>query len=103
MSRISNVIANRNKAERVRRERRTEELRAMKSSSSFKARLYEELSKVNILLESNEIDAVVIEIPDRFIANFGESLYSSDLAEYNIEQLENEPNKFYVRKKFVSF
>ena len=103
MSRVLDVIKNKNRVEKMMKERRREELNSMKYNTAFKARLYEELNKLNILLEHEEVESIVIEIPDMFIANFGESIYSSDLAEYAIEQLDGEPNKFRVRRKYIVY
>lgn len=103
MSRITEVIKNKNKVERIRRARRKEELNSLKMDSAFKARLYDELKKIDILLEKEEIESVVIEIPDMFIAKFGAAIYSEDLAEYDVQQVDGAPNKFHVRRKFITF
>lgn len=103
MSRISEVLKNKNRVERSQRARRKEELNYLKTSSAFKARLYDELKNIDIILNSDEVDAVIIEIPDKFISRFGEAIYSEDLAEYDIQQVEGYPNRFYVRHKYIMF
>lgn len=103
MSRISEVLKNKNRVERSQKARRKEELNSLRSSASFKAKLYDELKKIDILLDSNEVDSVVITIPDMFIAKFGEAIYSEDLAEYDIQQVEGVPNQFYVKHKYLQF
>lgn len=103
MSRISDVMKNKNRVEKLRQTRRREEISSMKNESAFKARLYDELNRLNFILEQGEVDCIIIKIPDAFLANFGAAIYGADLVEYNIEQVESEPNKFYVRRKFVAF
>lgn len=103
MSRIQEVLKNKNRVERTQRARRKEELNSLRISAAFKARLYDELKKIDLLLDSDEIDSVVITIPDVFLAKFGEAIYSEDLAEYDIQQVEGVPNQFYVKHKFIQF
>lgn len=103
MSRIQEVLKNKNRVERTQRARRKEELNSLRVSAAFKARLYDELKKIDILLDNDEVNSVVITIPDAFLAKFGEAIYSEDLAEYDIQQVEGVPNQFYVRHKFLQF
>lgn len=103
MSRTQEVLKNRNRVEKSQRARRKEELNSLRVSAAFKAKLYDELKKIDILLDSDEVDAIVITIPNVFLAKFGEAIYSEDLAEYNIQQVEGQPNQFYVRHKFIQF
>lgn len=103
MSRIGTVLKNRNRVERTQKARRKEELNSLRVRSAFKARLYDELKKIDILLNSNEVESVVIAIPEIFMPQFGEAIYSEDLAEYDIQQLQDAPNKFCVRHKIIQF
>lgn len=103
MSRVQEVLKNKNRVERTQRARRKEELNSLRVSAAFKARLYDELKRIDILLDSDEIDSVVITIPDVFLAKFGEAIYSEDLAEYDIQQVDGVPNQFYVKHKFIQF
>lgn len=103
MSRVSEVLKNKNRVERTQKARRKEELNSLRIRSAFKARLYEELKKIDVLLDSDEVESVVISIPEAFMSQFGEAIYSEDLAEYDIQQLEGSPNMFYVRHKFIQF
>lgn len=103
MSRISDALKNKNRVERTQRARRKEELNSLRASAAFKAKLYDELKKVDILLNSSEVDSVIISIPDVFMAKFGEAIYSEDLAEYDIQQVPDIPNQFYIRHKVIQF
>ena len=103
MSRVREVLKNRNRVEKTQRARRKEEINSLRVNSAFKARLYDELKRIDILLDSDEIDSVIITIPDVFLPKFGEAIYSEDLAEYDIQQVDGVPNQFYVRHKFIQF
>lgn len=103
MSRISEVLKNKNKLEKVKRNRRKDEMTTIKQESAFKARLFEELKKIDILFEKDEVESVVVVIPDVFIAKFGAALYSEDLAEYDIRQVEGYANRFSISRRFISF
>ena len=103
MSRISEVLKNKNKVERNRRARRRTEITRLREQTAFKARLYDELKHVDIILDDKDVDAVIITVPDNVQQYFSKALYSDDLVGYDIRQVENTPNKFYIRKKFISF
>lgn len=103
MSRIMDVIKNKNRVEKMQRERRKEEIFTLKEVSAFKAKLYDELKYIDVLLDSKEVDSVVITVPDLYLAKFGAAIYSEDLAEYDISQVEGTSNQFYVKKKLLVF
>lgn len=103
MSRISEVLKNRNRVERTQRSRRKDELNSLRVSAAFKARLYDELKKIDLLLDSDEIESIVITVPNNFLSQFGEAIYSEDLAEYDIQQVDGEPNQFYVKHRYLSY
>lgn len=103
MSRTSEVLKNKNRVEKTQRARRKEELNSLRMTSAFKARLYDELKKIDILLDSDEIDSVIIKIPDNFLSRFGEAIYSEDLAEYDIQQVAGVHNQFHVRHRYLQF
>ena len=102
MSRTSEVIKNKNKVEKARKARRKNEMLTLRQKSAFKAKLHDELKHIEVILESDDIDAVVITIPDKSMTEFTSLLYSEDLAGYIVEQGDT-PNVFYIRKKFVVF
>lgn len=103
MSRISEVLKNKNRVEKIRRNRRRDEMTLLKQESSFKVRLYDELKKIDILFEKDEVEAVIIEVPNEFIAKFGAAIYSEDLAEYTIKQVDGYANRFLIERKIVMF
>jgi hypothetical protein len=102
MSRTSDVIKNKNKIEKARRLRRKDEMQLLKNQSAFKARLYDEMKKVDMLLNDEDVDAVVVTVPDRSLSQFSRAIYSDDLVGYEVTQVPDKPNKFYLRKKYIS-
>lgn len=103
MSRISQVIKNKNKIEKSRKARRRNEMISLRDRSAFKAKLYDELKHIDVIFEDSDIDAILITVPDRALAQFNTAIYSEDLAGYDIEQVENQPNQFYIRRKYIVF
>jgi len=100
MSRVREVLRNKNKVEKSQRARRKDEIQALRTSVAFKANLKEQFKVVNVLLNSPEVDSLIITVPDTHLALFGEAIYL-DLSEYDIAQVENEPNKFRVRYRYL--
>lgn len=103
MSRTSDVIKNKNKVEKARKARRKNEMLTLKNKSAFKAKLYAELNHVEVILNDPDIDAVIITVPDKSLTQFTAAIYAEDLAGYEITQVENQTNQFYIRRKFVVF
>lgn len=103
MSRVRDVLKNKNKVERSRRARRKSEMISLRDKSIFKAKLYDELQYIETILSDTNIDAVKIIVPDRFLNMFSTAIYSEDLAGYEVTQVENEPKQFYIRRRFISF
>ncbi len=101
MSRVSEVIKNKNKTEKDRRNRRKSEISRLRIQTAYKAKLYDELKRVDIILEDKDVEAVVVKIPDRVLAHFTNALYSEDLIGYSVTQVEGKPNEFEIRRKFI--
>lgn len=103
MSRTSEVLKNRNKIEKARKARRKNEMVTLRNVSAFKAKLYDELKHVEIILNDNDIDSVIISVPDKSLNQFSNAIYAEDLAGYDIQQVDGQPNQFLIRRKFISF
>ena len=103
MSRISEVIKNKNKIEKARKARRKNEMLTLRDKSAYKAKLYDELKHIDAILEDSDVEAIVITVPDRSLAQFNTAIYSEALVGYDIQQSEESPNQFYVRRKYISF
>jgi hypothetical protein len=102
-SRTREVIKNKNKIEKTLRTRRKNELISLRTKSIFKAKLYNELKHIEVILQDYDIDAVLITVPDRNMAMFSTAIYSEDLAGYDIQQVEGQSNQFYIRRKYIAF
>jgi len=103
LNRTRQVMQNRNKVQRALAARRKNEMLDLRTRSVFKSKLYDELKHIEIILEDENVDAVRITVPDKFLAQFGTAIYSEDLASYDVEQVSGETNKFDIRRKFVAF
>ena len=103
MSRTSEVLKNRNKIEKARKARRKNEIVSLRNRSAFKAKMYDELKHIEVVLQDENVNAVIVTVPDRMISAFTEAIYSEDLAGYDIQQVDNEPNQFFIRRDFISF
>ena len=103
MSRISETLRNKHKIETARKIRRKNELANLRSTSAYKAKLYDELKHIDTMLEDDDIEAVIITIDDKMLAQFNTALYSEDLVGYDVKQDSRIPNKFYIRRKYVAF
>lgn len=103
LGRTLNVIHNKHKVDKALQARRKNELLNLKQQSAYKARLYDELKHVEVMLQDSDIEAIIIEVPQKMLPQFSASIYAEDLASYDIQQMENQANKFYIRRKFVAF
>ncbi|MEM4385400.1 MAG: hypothetical protein QXD03_02495 [Candidatus Anstonellales archaeon] len=103
MSRLMQVIRNKNRVEKVKRRQREEELRKSREDNVYRSNLINRLSTLDVLLDDDNVEAIVIEVSDKDLTKFCASIYSSQLYDYDIQQVEGEPNKFYVRRKVVEF
>lgn len=103
MSRVSDVLKNRNKIEKARKLRRKNEMSTLRERTAFKAKLYDQLRHAEIALNDPDIDALIIEIPDKYLAQFSASIYTEDLAGYDVQQVDGVANRFYLRRKMIAF
>lgn len=101
MSRIIEVIKTKNKVEKSHRNRRKEELTRLRGKAAYKAALRDELRHIDTLLESREVDGVVVKVPEKQLSKFSESIYSAELSGYDIQQMPDEPDRFIIRLKTI--
>lgn len=102
MGRIAEVIKNKNRVEKSQRARRKDEINQLKSKAAFNAALSDEMTHIETLLESNEIDYIVVQIAEENIAKFGEAIYSETMSGFDIVQKIGEPDKFIIRLKTIN-
>lgn len=101
MSKIMTVIRNKNKIERVEKQRRREELNNLRSEAIYRARLHEDLKLIDAILSDEEVDKVIVEIPQQYMAKFLRAIYGEDMAEYSIEQLDSQT--FAIGRRIINF
>ena len=103
MSQIMDVIKNKNKVEKARRARRKDEMAILRSKSAFKAKLHSELQHIDLILDDPNVKSITITVPDRALSDFTSALYSNDLSGYDIKQVPDTANQFYIEKKYIAF
>ena len=99
MSRVSEVLKNRNIVEKTRKARQKEELNSLRVTAAFKASLMDEMNKVNVLLNDENVECVTIKIPEKLITEFNKTIYSEEMAGYDIIQIS--PDTFEIRYKLI--
>lgn len=101
MSRIGDVLRNKNRVEKINRQRQQEDMANIKKEARFKTALSNDLRNLDVLLDSGEVSSVVMEIPSEHLTKFTRALYSPELADYEITQ--EDANKFRFRRKILRF
>lgn len=101
MSQILRVLKNKGSLESARKASRQEKLNRLKMESAFRAKLNEDMALVDLVLQDEDVTSVTIEIDNRHITNFMRSIYTEEMAQYSIVQV-NE-NTFNVARKLVAF
>lgn len=103
LERTREVYRNKNKLDKALKARRKNEMLNLKNKSAFKAKLYDELKHIEIILQDPSIEAVQVTVPDKVLSQFSTAIYSEDLASYDVTQVEGESNMFLIKRKFVAF
>lgn len=101
MSRIREVLKNKNRLEREARVRRGNELKRMQREAAYKSVLRTSLKQVDALLDKPEIKSVVIDVQKSNLPEFTRVIYETDMAEYSISQLS--ATKFAISRKELDF
>lgn len=99
MSRVSEVLKNKNAVERSQKARRKEELNSLNMAAAFKASLMNEMNKLNVILNDENVECVTIKIPEEHITQFNKAIYSEEMAGYEITQIE--PDTFEIRYRMI--
>lgn len=103
LDQVRTVLINKDKAEKRKKQFRQDELQLLKTAAAFKAQLLDDLKAVDLLLDGSEVDSVIIQVDSSKIAAFSNAIYTEDLAEYNIEQLDESPDMFRMSRKTIYF
>ena len=102
MSKIAEVLKNRNRVQRLQKERRINEMSILRKENSFREALVRELDMVEKLLDTTDVVEVGIEVKEEFLGNFGKYIYKEELSEFNIRQSNKDANIFYLSRKILS-
>lgn len=102
LARTRGVLQNKSKIERQLRARRKSEMLSLRAESEFKARLHDELKHIEVILEDDDVEAVEINVPDKYLSQFSTAIYSDDLASYDVSQSQREANKFLIKRKYIA-
>ena len=101
LSRIGQVIKNKNRREKADRLRKRQKMAAMQLEAAYRAKLNDDMKQVSILLEDEEVDTVRIEIPDQLLSQFLKAMYAEEMAEYSITQVG--ANTFEIGRQMINF
>ena len=99
MSRITEVIKNKNRVQKAQQQRRKAELDMLNKKASFNASLSEELKHLETLLNSDEIESITIRVNQDQLVSFNEAIYSDMMKIYEVTQ--KEPDVFEIRLKTI--
>jgi hypothetical protein len=100
---VKDVMASKRKISQLTTSRNREQVNSLRKSTAYRARLCDELRKLDRIFDSPEVTSIIIEVPTDKISLFTEAMYSEDTAEYAITQLDGEPNKFKIQRAYVMF
>lgn len=101
MSRLAQVIKQKNAREKENRERIKDNIRELNKKTYFKSKLQTELRKLDLILEQEGVKSVIVSIPDKSIALFTEALYEGELSEFEFRQMRDANNEFEVSKAYI--
>ena len=102
-NRTREVMKNKGKIEKALKMRQKQDMINLRNKSSFKAKLYDELKHIEIILQDPDISSVEVVIQDKYMALFSSAIYDEDLAGYDVSQIDGESNKFSIKRKFITF
>ena len=101
MSMISSVLKNKNKVERLEKQRRENDLTRLKLETAYTAKLNDEFRVLDMILSDPEVDKVVIEIPEEVLTMFTRAIYREEMTQYNIIQIGE--RTFEIGRKIINF
>lgn len=97
------VIKNKNKVEKENKRRRQLEIKSIKDSATFKAKVLKELSYLDEILDEDEDAKIEIEISERDMSLFSKLVYEPEMTIYKVSQSDKKVNSFIISKKFISY
>lgn len=101
MSKVIQVIKNKNKREKLDKQRKRQDMASMQLESAYKAKLYDSMGVINLILGDMNVNTVIIDVPSKYLSQFMKAIYSEEMSEYSITQLDS--NKFEIGRKLINF
>lgn len=95
------TLRNKNKVEKLEKQRRDSELTRLKTETAYVAKLNDELRIINAVFSNDDVERVVIEIPKEATTMFTRSIYREEMTQYNIIQVGE--NRFEIGRKIINF
>lgn len=103
MSKVKEVLKQKQIVEKQRIEDRKNKLQTIKVEAIYKARLLEEMQVISNLLENDpKLECIIIEIPENSLTMFTRLMYT-ELEEFKIAQVAGKANLFEVRRRLIIY
>lgn len=97
MSRLRQVLKEKDRVEKEERRRIQEEIKYMQSESLYKNSLAKLLKMVDSLLDCPNVNSVVLQISEINLPKFQKAMYDDIMLEYDVRQIDS--NRFEVSSK----
>lgn len=101
MSKLLSVIKSKNRISKAAKKRRNEEISNMRALSMYKVKLVDDLKMIKMMLDDNNVDSIKIKIPKEQLTYFLKVMYSEELNEYTITQVD--ADVFSIGRKEINF
>lgn len=101
MSRVTQVLRNKNKREKADKQKKRQDMAAMQLEAAYRAKLFDDMKMISLMLEDEEVDTVQIEVPAVYLSQFMKAIYGEEMVEYSINQIDT--NVFEIGRKLINF
>lgn len=101
MSRVSQVIRNKNRREKADKQKKRQDMAAMQLEAAYRAKLFDDMKLVGLMLEDEEVESVKMEVPAVYLSQFMKAIYGEEMVEYSINQVDT--NVFEIGRKLINF
>ena len=101
LSRLRYAIKNKNRYEKEERERRKVEIDSLRREGLYRVALNNQLGVIQACLDDPSVSAVVIEVDDSSLIDFGRSLRYEEMKDFQVRQA-GSANIFKFRRKEIT-
>lgn len=88
-SKILDVFKNKYNIENSKKKKKKELEERLRLENGFRVRLLENLKEINKVLDNDKVESVNVEVDTQYINLFLKSMYTQDLAQYVISQVDS--------------